>query len=247
MRALYRLCSLGVLTGVLTVIWVGRIPFLTQTGQQQWRGRMVGLWARNVLRVLGTKVQTEGMPPNPPFCMVSNHLSYLDIVVYQSLMPCLFVAKSEVAYWPIIGWLAKAIGTLFINRGSKRDVVRINSHIEEALHRGEGVILFPEGTSGKGDHVLPFKTAILGTVADIEYPVSYAAITYRSPSGQPPANMALCWWGDMTFVDHFFNMLKLPSFEVTIVFGQEVLQSSDRKEMARLLNEKVSDNFVPVV
>ena len=246
-RASYRLLLLCILTGVLTIIWLGRIPFLRRERRNPWRGIMVGLWARNAVRIMNAKIQVQGKPPTPPFFLVSNHLSYLDIILYQTQMPCVFVAKSEVAHWPVIGWLARAIGTLFINRKSRRDVVRVNAEIEEALLSGDGVILFPEGTSSKGESVLPFKTAILASVTNLGYPVYYASVTYKTPQNEPDASTTLCWWGDMTFADHVFNVLKLPAFEATLIFGDDAVQATDRKEMARVLNERIANNFVPVV
>ncbi len=208
---------------------------------------MVGLWARNAARIMHVNIQVKGKPPLSPFFLVSNHLSYLDIILYQTQMPCVFVAKSEVAHWPVIGWLARAIGTLFINRKSKRDVLRVNQEIEQALSSSDGVILFPEGTSSKGETVLPFKTAILATVTNMGYPAYYASVTYKTPANEPSAAQVICWWGDMTFADHVFNMLKLPHFEATITFGANAVAATDRKEMAHLLNARVVDSFVPVV
>ena len=205
------------------------------------------LWARTVLSIMKTHVSVQGQAPTPPFCLVSNHLSYLDVVLFQSLMPCVFVAKSEVAQWPVIGWLARAIGTRFIVRAKRSDVVRVNAEVEQSLLDGEGVIIFPEGTSGKGDGILPFKSAILGSVTNVGQPVTYASVSYRTPRGEAPAHLAVCWWGDMTFADHFFNVLKLPSFEALVVFGDESVEVTDRKKMARTLEEKIASTFVPVV
>ena len=247
LRASYRLVLLCGLTAILTVIWLGRIPLLRKNKRSAWRGVMVALWARNAIRIMNASITVKGTPPAAPFFLVSNHLSYLDIILYQTQMPCVFVAKSEVAHWPVIGWLARAIGTLFINRKSKRDVVRINAEIEEAMSSGDGVILFPEGTSSKGESVLPFKTAILATVTNIGYPAYYASVSYQTPPNEPPAAQVLCWWGDMTFADHVFGVLKLPGFQATIVFGEEAIHSSDRKEMALLLKERITNSFVPVV
>ncbi len=246
-RASYRLFLLLVITGGLTMVWLIRIPFLSSVERSAWRGVMTGLWARRFLHVLNVQVHVDGIPPDPPFFMVSNHLSYMDIIVYLSQVHCVFLAKSEVAYWPVLGWLARAVGTLFVNRRNSRDVVRINEEIDRVLGHNEGIVIFPEGTTSKGESVLPFKTGILETVARRGMPVSYAAVSYRTPENELPAMQVVCWWGDMTLVDHLFNLLKLPSFEATIVFGDEALTASDRKEMAMLLNEKVSQHFIPVV
>lgn len=247
LRASYRLLLLCLLTAILTVIWLGRIPLLRAEKRNPWRGTMVGLWARNAIRILHIRITVNGTPPAAPFFLVSNHLSYLDVILYQTQMPCVFVAKSEVAHWPVVGWLARAIGTLFINRRSRRDVVRVNQEIQQALTSGDGVILFPEGTSSKGETVLPFKSATLATVTNMGYPAYYASVTYKTPEGEPPAQQVICWWGDMTFADHVFNMLKLPYFEATVTFGAGAVATTDRKEMAHLLNARIVDSFVPVV
>jgi len=247
LRAIYRLLLILLVTGVLTTIWLVRIPFLGKKGRLQWRGVMVQFWANTVLPIMKVRVNVEGAPPVPPFCLVSNHLSYLDIILFQSLMPCVFVAKSEVANWPVIGWLARAIGTRFIVRSKRSDVVRVNAEVEQSLLDGEGVIIFPEGTSSKGDGILPFKSAILGSVINVGQPVAYASVSYRTPEKERPAHLAVCWWGDMTFADHFFNVLKLPTFDALVVFGDESVEVTDRKKMARTLEEKIASTFVPVV
>ena len=246
-RAIYRLILILAVTGVLTAVWIAGMPWRDRKGRLKWRGVMVILWANTVLRIMNARLQVDGVPPQPPFCMVSNHLSYLDVVIFQSLTPCVFVAKSEVADWPVIGWLARAIGTRFIVRSKRSDVVRVNSEVEQSLLDGEGVIIFPEGTSGKGDSILPFKSAILGSVTNIEQPVTYASVSYQTPQGEPPAHLAVCWWGDMGFADHFFNVLKLSSFKASVVFGRESVQVTDRKTMAKTLKEKITSTFVPVV
>jgi 1-acyl-sn-glycerol-3-phosphate acyltransferase len=184
------------------------------------------------------RITVEGVPPKPPFLLVSNHLSYADIVLLATQVDCVFVAKRDVRSWPILGLIIESMGTIFIDRTSRRDVMRVNEQIDRALQAGDGVVLFAEGTSSPGARVLPLKPSLLNLVARKNHPVSYASITYSDP--------AVCWYGDMTFADHFFDLLKLPHFEATLVFGDVPVQETDRK-LARHLHQRIEEKFTPVM
>src|SRR5436305_324830 len=118
-------------------------------------------WSRLLLRLLHIRVETSGEAPSPPFLLVANHLSYLDILVLASRLPCVFVSKAEVRSWPLLGPICTALGTLYIDRQQRRDIPRVMLDIEKALDRGLGVVFFPEGTSSKGETVAPFKSPLL--------------------------------------------------------------------------------------
>ena len=111
--------------------------------------------------------------------LVSNHLSYLDIVVLSSIRPCVFVAKRDVARWPLFGWLAHAAGTIFVDRERRFSTEFVNG-IHEAIAAGLPVVLFPEGTSSDGSTVLPFKSALLESAVQLRSPV--AAARSNTPS-----------------------------------------------------------------
>lgn len=208
--------------------------------------RVARVWARGVGGILALRIEVRGTPPAPPFLLVSNHLSYVDIVTLMATTPGVFVAKSEVARWPFLGLLARVANTVFVDRGSRKDVVRVNAHIERVLRRGEGLIMFPEGTSSRGAEVLPFRSSLLEPAARSGLPVSCASISYATPVGAPPAEWSVCWWGDMTFGKHFYELLRLPGIQGSVVFGQERLSGSDRHALARDLQRAVSDGFRPV-
>jgi 1-acyl-sn-glycerol-3-phosphate acyltransferase len=204
------------------------------------------LWARGVNRIIGLRVEVEGDPPVAPFFLVSNHLSYVDIVTLMSVLPGVFVARSDVANWPLLGPLSRVANTVFIDRHSKKDVMRVNQGIDRVLARGEGLIMFPEGTSSRGREVMPFRSSLLQPAVSSGYPVSYASISYKTPPGAPPAEMSVCWWGDMTFGKHFWELLQLPSIDASVSFGNHTLAADSRHELARSLQSAVSESFTPV-
>jgi len=204
-------------------------------------------WSRGVLRILGVRLAVEGQVPAAPFLLVSNHLSYLDIVVYAALLPARFVAKREVRAWPVVGMLARAVGTIFIDRTIKRDAIRVVDDLAGAIADGDGVVLFAEATSSAGHGVLPFRSALLDWAARTGHPVHFATVTYRTPVGAPPAHLAVCWWGDMTFGRHLVDLSRVGRIEATVRYGSAPIAEADRKRLAGRLHEAVSAQFTPVV
>ena len=151
------------------------------------------------------------------------------------------------ANWPVLGLLCRSMGTIFVDRNSRLDVLRVNRLIEQALRSGKGVLLFPEGTSTPGSEVLPFHSALLEPAVQEGCPVSFATVSYRTPVGQAPAHLSVCWWGEMSFLPHFYRFLQLKSVEATLVFGSHSIRADDRKLLARKLWQAVKDEFIPVV
>jgi 1-acyl-sn-glycerol-3-phosphate acyltransferase len=208
-----------------------------------WRALVTHVWARAATRVIGMHVRLQGEPGREPCLVVANHLSYVDVVLLASVQRCSFVAKSEVARWPVLGWFARTMGTVFVERGEKRDLLRLAQDLRALLAAGRRVVLFPEGTSSGGEAVHPFHASLLAPAVELGLPVRYAAIRYETPPGEPPAELAVCWWGDMTFVRHFLSLLRLPGFEAELFLGEEALLDSDRKRLARRLHVAVSERL----
>src|SRR6185369_10489209 len=127
----------------------------------RFTARFFSGWARLILWLLAVRVEASGAPPRPPFLLVANHLSYLDVLVLASRLPSVFVSKAEVRRWPLLGPICTALGTIYIDRGQRRDIPRVMAEIEAALDSGLGVVFFPEGTSSKGETVAPFKPSLL--------------------------------------------------------------------------------------
>lgn len=248
-RAIFRVAAISISTLLHYLVLLGGTAVLafSRDRRARWRMVMVRSWAKSAACILGVRVTVQGTPPRPPFFIVSNHLSYLDIVVYFTQLKGAFIAKKEVRSWPVLGFLAHTANTLFIDRRNHRDLGRINRLIAGHINARQGVILFAEGTSTAGATVNPFKPSLLEYPAGNNLPVSYASISYRTPAGAPPAHLAVCWWGDMTFGGHAFNLFRIPRVEASIVFGDQTVQERDRKRLANELWKKVHQQFIPVV
>ena len=115
------------------------------------------------------------------------------------------------------------------------------------MESGEGVIVFPEGTSTKGESVLPFNSSFLEFAAQKDLPVAYASITYQTPTDSPKASDAVCWWDEKTFAEHLWKLFEVKEFKALIKFGNEPVQNLNRKELAKKLRDKVNENFSPVL
>jgi len=170
--------------------------------------------------------------------LISNHLSYLDILLLSSLAPAVFVAKREVKSWPVMGLLAQLGGTVFINRQRRTHVGVVNDEIQVALDAGALVVVFPEGTSSDGQNVLPFKSPLLEPAAQQRHPLAVACIQYTLADGD--AGMEVCYWGEHSFFPHLLNLLSKRSVRATVRFAPVTNHSSDRKELAQQLHAAVS-------
>lgn len=212
----------------------------------KWKRKVVKVFAKAVVRITGMRIEVSGQPPEPPFFMVTNHLSYMDVIPLWLYTAGTFVAKSEIKSWPFFGFAAKSTGILFIDREKRNDIVRVNSILKNAMNDYQGIILFPEGTTTEGDKVLPFHAPLLQFPASNNMPVFFASLTYTTGQPDKPASEYICWWGDMTFFRHFFLLLTLKSFTVHLVFGEQSVEHPDRKMLARILHQKVEGNFNPV-
>jgi 1-acyl-sn-glycerol-3-phosphate acyltransferase len=148
------------------------------------------------------KIEVVGKKPLSPFFLVCNHLSYTDVPALRAVVNGVFVAKGEIESCFLAGRICRDMGTIFINRQNRRDIPRAGAEIIKRLELGEGVIVFPEGTSTKGEMVLPFNSSFLEFAAQKDLSVSYASITYTTPTDAPTANETIYWWDEKTFAQH---------------------------------------------
>ena len=248
LRGTVRLIALFGTTFVLFLAYLATrlvVPFSAAAGRASHRF-LVRTWARASCAILGIAITFEGEPPAPPFFLVANHLSYIDILVLLTRVDGSFLAKSEIASWPLIGILARSTGTLFVDRTRRSDLVRVNALAERLIADGGGMIAFPEGTSTSGEEVLHFKPSIFEVALRTGVPVQSATLRYVTPPDAPPAYLSVCWWGDMGFVPHFLGLARLPKIESHVVFGTEPIVAEDRKTLALRAQRAVERAFVPV-
>ena len=208
-------------------------PFLTQ------------FVCRAAFVILRMRWRSVGRPVRRGAVVVANHVSWLDIFALNAGQRIYFVSKSEVRRWPGIGWLARATGTVFIDRDARaaraqRDLVATR------LGHGHKLLFFPEGTSTDGRRVLAFRTPLFQALFDPrqDLVVQPVAVVYRAPPGADPRYYG--WWGDMDFADHLRTVLATPvQGEVTLAYLDpvRVRDFPDRKALARACEERVRAAF----
>lgn len=153
-------------------------------GGAAWRQHLTRAWSRQMLGLLGIRVESvAGLDCSDSGLLVGNHISFVDVFVINSLLPSTFVAKSEIARWPLIGWLCRRAGTVFIDRGSRTAAQRTRQQMLTALESGQRLAVFPEGTSTAGGTLLPFHAALFQSAIDAAAPVHAIALSYHDATG----------------------------------------------------------------
>ena len=190
---------------------------------------------RLLTRALGIRVRVEvergAKLPAGPVLIASNHLSYLDIAIFAAASPCAFVAKQEIAAWPIFGQLGRLGGTIFVDRESRISAWKTVEAMEERLSQGVPVLFFPEGTSSDGREVLSFHSPLFAAAAADGFTIVPAAIRYECAGegkGRGLQERDLCWYGDEAFLPHLMRVMHAAGFVATVRFGR-AQPAPDRK------------------
>ena len=234
-RGAWRLCALlAVIVASMAAYVANRRNRCDAVGKALWLQNT----CRRVLGALAVSIESRGIPARGAV-IVSNHLSYMDILLMAAVTPVVLVSKKEVRHWPVFGWFAEKAGTRFIDRSKRGDVRRIADEIGPVMQAGLTVVLFLEGTTTDGSGVLPFKSSLLEPSVAHGWNIVPAAVHYEVPSGRSVAR-EVCWWGDMTLAPHLLNFTTLPWVRAKVAWGMAAPASGDRKLLAESLHGQVS-------
>ncbi|MFT6073016.1 MAG: 1-acyl-sn-glycerol-3-phosphate acyltransferase [Alphaproteobacteria bacterium] len=208
---------------------------------------------RCLLKLFGVSVKIAGERKQKcPLIIVANHLSWLDIMVIGASFPCYFIAKSDIASWPVLGFLAKIQNTIFVNRKAKgADIGTQVKNITEALKKNKTIILFPEGTTSDGNKTLPFKSALLAAAKkndDYQAYVQTLCLNYHEISGMPVHRKQkpyIAWYGDMGLLSHVKDVLSQSPITVQLCFGSCILYDAfeTRQKMAKYLENSIRSTY----
>ncbi|MDB5946010.1 MAG: plsC [Ramlibacter sp.] len=236
LRGCWRLVrALGVVLAGWSVI-VFLFPRMSAAAQQE----RVQAWARQMLRVLGVTLEVRGNPlAQGPLLLVANHISWLDILVMHAARHCRFVSKSDVKRWPLIGTLATGGGTLYIERESRRDAMRVVHRMADSLRSGEILAAFPEGTTTDGLSLLPFHGNLIQAAISADARAQPVALRYLD-AASGGTSLTPSYIGDDSLVGSLWRTVSGPPVAALVRFGEpQHAQGRDRRRWAQDLRTAV--------
>ena len=223
-----------------------RFPRMSRAQQQA----AIRRWSARLLRIVGVRLVLSGpqvgahvgahVPPGQPGMMLAiNHVSWLDVFAVLSALPARFVAKSEIAAWPLLGGLVRASGTIFIRRGSRRHAAQTSGVIREALHAGDLIAICPEGTTTEGDRLLPFHAALFQPAVEAGAIVQPIALRYADRAGQPTAVPA--YVGELSLLASLWRVLGERGLSVSLVLAEPIAAAGgDRLSVSRAAEQAIA-------
>ncbi|EJW21017.1 hypothetical protein IMCC14465_08130 [alpha proteobacterium IMCC14465] len=208
------------------------------------------LFHKIILWAIGAKVDVSGPIPKAGTLIVSNHVSWLDICVIGSVLPVSFIAKADISGWPLLGLLAKLQSTLFIKRDRRSDTANQSNAMQERLLKGDRLLLFPEGTTGDGTIVFPFKSSLFSSAelseTDRPIPIQPLSLVFSQLGGIPMSRclrIKYAWIGDVGLLPNMLHILKSYSFTVKLTFHAPVniVEAGGRKNLSTLTHRIVQN------
>jgi 1-acyl-sn-glycerol-3-phosphate acyltransferase len=212
-----------------------RFPALDAAGRQQ----RIQWWSAKLLRTMGLRLEASGTPRPGATLIVANHVSWLDIAAIHAVAPqARFVSKADVLHWPLIGWLVKGAGTIFIERERKRDALRVVHQMAAALMDGDTVAVFPEGTTTDGRALLPFHANLLHAAVTTGTPVQPVALRYADAAWM--ISPAAEYIGDTSLAQSLWRIASARGLVVHVdVLPAQGSRHADRRALAQLLREQI--------
>ncbi|MEO5733194.1 MAG: lysophospholipid acyltransferase family protein [Rubrivivax sp.] len=219
-----------------------RFPSLDAVGRQA----RIGWWARGLLRALGIGLRLQGrlpIPAGPALLVVANHVSWLDIAAIHAVLPqARFVSKADVLQWPLLGWLIRGAGTLFIERERKRDAVRVVHAMRDALAAGNTVAVFPEGATASGPELLPFHGNLLQAAISTATPV--LPVVLRFADAASPFSAAAPWVGDTSLLQSLWRVASARGLCVHLdLLAPVPTAQADRRHLAADLRRRIQNRL----
>jgi 1-acyl-sn-glycerol-3-phosphate acyltransferase len=214
-----------------------RFPALDAAGRHQ----RIQWWSAKLVRLLGVGLTLRGSARGGATLLVANHVSWLDVAVIHAVAPqARFVSKADVRRWPLVGWLVAGAGTLFIERESKRDALRVVHRMADALRGGDTVAVFPEGTTGAGPDLLPFHANLLQAAIATDTPVQPVVLRFHDPANAfSPAAEFL---GETTLAQSLWRMARARGLSVEVqLLDAEGTLHADRRALAAHLRERIGE------
>lgn len=200
--------ALHLLAGTFTVATV--YPFIADARRLELKQR----WSRQLLGILGVRLDAQLTGITPGSLFVANHISWLDIYAFNAARPMAFVAKAEVRHWPLIGWLSAHTDTLFLSRENRRQSARVNAQMSALLQSAKDVALFPEGTTTTGAQLLHFHGALLQSAVDAGCLVQPVALSYYGDDGR--RSEVAAYAGETTMGESLLAILRSGSLTVRL-------------------------------
>jgi 1-acyl-sn-glycerol-3-phosphate acyltransferase len=209
--------------------------------------RIVSFYSKVMLRILNIKIHASRTRPLDNYLIVSNHLSYIDVLVLSSVHPSCFVTSTDVRDTPFLGHISKLAGCLFVDRKNKKNLRDEIQELRDALQSGLNVIVFPEATSTNGDEVLRFKRPLFESSIATGKAILPLTINYLKISGKQVSLLnrdKVCWYGEMDFFPHFFSLLAEKEIEVEIILSEPIIpELMNTIDLALKSQQKVSQYF----
>ncbi|MDD5020382.1 MAG: lysophospholipid acyltransferase family protein [Candidatus Omnitrophica bacterium] len=240
-RLIKLVLCLGCFVFYLLAACLVRFSFFVLRPRRRWLpiAYLIRAFAWCLVRLIGVRIHLMGEKPRSSlgFFLVSNHVGYLDGFVLGSLFPVIYTSKSELKRWPLIGAMTELSGTLFIDRQRKNHISEYIEDIASVLRQGVNVLFFPEGTSTNGEEMLAFKSSFFEAPLRVRSAVVPLTLRYRSIDGEPLTKEnrdQVFWYGEMTFMGHFFNLLGHRRVDVDVIVHEPISASAPgEKEFLR--------------
>ena len=232
--------TLKIIMHILLVVPLCILILVSTKNQQE---RIIRFWCKRLLSIFEIKVEVTGLGTylinQKKYLMVANHISWMDIIVIQSIKPCIFVAKSDVASWPLFGWVAQMTGTIFIKRDKVSDIKKALRKMKRRLIK-RSVCIFPEGTSTNGRYLLPFKSNLFQSSIDTNKSILPLCLRYEQNNTYSDK---AAFVDDMSLVDSINKIKQEKDIYVIVEVLQPIRPRYNRKELASYTQEIIRKNL----